>query len=73
MKEILNFIIENPATSVAVLTTALTSAVGVVSIIVKLTPTLADDNALLPIIKWLSKFVALNDDRDHKNVRKENI
>ncbi len=73
VKEILNFIIENPATSVAVLTTALTSAVGVVSIIVKLTPTLADDNALLPIIKWLSKFVALNDNRDHQSVRKENI
>ena len=73
VKEIVDFIIENPTVSAAILTTALTSAVGVVSIIVKLTPTLADDNALLPIIKWLSKFVALNDDRDHKSVRKENI
>jgi len=30
------------------------------SIIVRLTPTLKDDNLLLPIIKFVGKFVALN-------------
>ena len=29
------------------------------SIIVKITPTLKDDNILLPIIKWIGKFIAL--------------
>jgi hypothetical protein len=31
-----------------------------VSIIVKLTPTLSDDNILLGVIKFLSKYIALN-------------
>ena len=34
--------------------------IGVASIIVKLTPTLKDDNILLPIIKFVGKFIALN-------------
>lgn len=34
--------------------------IGVASIIVKLTPTLADDNVLLPIVKFIAKFIALN-------------
>jgi hypothetical protein len=34
--------------------------IGVASIIIKLTPTLKDDNILLPIIKFIGKFVALN-------------
>jgi hypothetical protein len=34
--------------------------IGLASIIVKLTPTLADDNALLPIIKFIGKFIALD-------------
>ena len=34
--------------------------IGAASIIVKLTPTLKDDNILLPIIKFIGKFVALN-------------
>jgi hypothetical protein len=34
--------------------------IGAASIIVKLTPTLKDDNILLPIIKFIGKFIALN-------------
>lgn len=34
--------------------------IGAASIIVKLTPTLKDDNILLPIVKFVGKFVALN-------------
>jgi len=36
------------------------AVIGLASIIVKLTPTLKDDNILLPIIKFISKFIALN-------------
>jgi len=36
------------------------SVIGVASIIVKLTPTLKDDNILLPIVKFLGKYIALN-------------
>lgn len=34
--------------------------IGAASIIVKLTPNLRDDNFLLPIIKFLGKYIALN-------------
>jgi hypothetical protein len=34
--------------------------IGVASIIVKLTPTLSDDNVLLPIVKFIGKYIALN-------------
>lgn len=34
--------------------------IGVASIIVKLTPTLADDNALKSIIRFVGKYIALN-------------
>ena len=37
-----------------------TGIVTVASIIVKLTPTLKDDDILLNIVKFLSKYVALN-------------
>lgn len=30
------------------------------SIIVKITPTLKDDNAILPIIKFIGKYIALD-------------
>ncbi len=36
------------------------ATIGVASIIVKLTPTLKDDNILLPIIKFIGKYIALN-------------
>jgi len=39
---------------------AITSIIGAVSIIVKLTPTLKDDNIWLPIVKFLGKYIALN-------------
>lgn len=38
----------------------LTSLVTITSIIVKLTPTLKDDNIWLPIVKFLGKYIALN-------------
>ena len=37
-----------------------TGIVTVASIIVKLTPTLKDDDVLLKIIKWIAKYLALN-------------
>lgn len=37
-----------------------TSLIGVASIIVRLTPTLKDDNILKGVIKFVGKFVALN-------------
>jgi len=42
----------------------ISGAIGMIvtgaSIIVKLTPTLKDDNAFLPIVKFIAKFIALN-------------
>ena len=40
--------------------TVIAAIIGTASVIVKLTPTLKDDNILLPIIKFLGKFIALN-------------
>ncbi len=37
-----------------------TSLVTVASIVVKLTPTLKDDDALKGVIKFIGKFIALN-------------
>jgi len=34
--------------------------IGIASLIVKITPTLKDDNFLLPIIKFIGKFIALD-------------
>ena len=39
---------------------AIAAIIGAASIIVRLTPTLKDDNILLPIVKFLGKFIALN-------------
>ena len=39
---------------------AYTSLVTVASIVVKLTPTLKDDDALKGVIKFIGKFIALN-------------
>jgi len=36
------------------------AVIGAASIIVKLTPTLKDDNVWLPIVKFLGKYIALN-------------
>jgi hypothetical protein len=40
------------------------------SIIVKITPTLKDDNILLGIIKFMSKYFALNRTVDDEAIRK---
>jgi hypothetical protein len=34
--------------------------VGIASIIVKVTPTLKDDNFFLPLVKFIGKFIALD-------------
>jgi hypothetical protein len=39
---------------------SIAAIIGFASIIVKLTPTLKDDNILLPIVKFVGKFIALN-------------
>ena len=39
---------------------AYVAVVGVASIIVKLTPTLKDDNALKGVMRFLGKYIALN-------------
>jgi len=39
---------------------AIAAIIGAASVLVKLTPTLKDDNFLLPIVKFVGKFVALN-------------
>ena len=44
--------------------------VAITSVIVKLTPTLSDDNFLLPIIKFISKYVCLNRQTKDDIIRK---
>ena len=39
---------------------AITAIIGAASIIVKMTPTLRDNNILLKVIKFLGKYIALN-------------
>jgi hypothetical protein len=34
--------------------------IAVASLIVRLTPTLKDDNFFLPFLKWIAKYLALN-------------
>jgi len=48
----------------------ITGIIAVASIIVKMTPTLSDDNILLGVIKFLSKYIALNRQADDTAVRK---
>ncbi len=50
---------------------AITSIVTGISIIVKLTPTLKDDDMWLPVIKFLSKYIALNRTVDDEEIRKQ--
>jgi len=42
------------------ITTIIAYAIAIASIIVKLTPTLKDDDALKGVIKFLGKYIALN-------------
>lgn len=53
--EILQWFQSNWVNIVAVYTALVTAA----SIIVKITPTLKDDTALLAVIKWIAKYIAL--------------
>jgi hypothetical protein len=39
---------------------AIAYAISLASIVVKLTPTLADDNALKAIVKFVGKYIALD-------------
>lgn len=45
--------------------------VAVASIIVRWTPTLRDDSALLAVVKFLGRYVALNRNVDDDEVRKQ--
>lgn len=51
------------------ITNIIAGIIATASIIVKLTPTLKDDNILLGIIKFLSKYIALNRTVDDNAVR----
>ncbi len=44
----------------AQIASAIAAIIGAASIIVKWTPTLKDDNILLPIVKFIGKYIALN-------------
>ena len=44
--------------------------VALVSVIVKLTPTLKDDSVWLPVVKFLGKYIALNRGIDDEALRK---
>lgn len=54
--EVIKWVLANKEQIILVIT----SVIGTASIIVKLTPTLKDDNILLPIVKFLGKYIALN-------------
>jgi hypothetical protein len=54
--EAFNWIMEN-WTDIA---QAIAAIIGAASLIVKITPTLADDNFLLPIVKFIGKWIALD-------------
>jgi len=47
----------------------ITSIIGVASIIVKLTPTIKDNEILEKIIKFLGKYIALNRSVDDNAIR----
>lgn len=49
------------------ITQVILSIIGAASVIVKLTPTLKDDDALLAIVKFLGKYIALNKTVDDAN------
>ena len=54
--EIINWVTTNYTTIIQLYL----AAIGVASIIVKLTPTLKDDTILKSIIKFVGKFIAIN-------------
>jgi hypothetical protein len=54
--ELINWITANWAG----IANAIAAVIGAASVVVQLTPTLKDDNFLLPIVKFLGKYIALN-------------
>ena len=50
-----------------------TALVTIASFIVKLTPTLNDDNALLAIVKFLGKYIALNRSTPDEAIRNDQL
>jgi hypothetical protein len=42
------------------ITTAIAYIIAIASIVVKLTPSIADDNALKGVIKFVGRYIALN-------------
>jgi hypothetical protein len=54
--EIVQWVIANKAA----VTEAILAIIGAASVIVKITPTLKDDNALKGIIKFIGRFIALD-------------
>ena len=56
ISEIINWGLNNPQE----VTELVLAVIGLASVVVKLTPTLKDDNILKPIIKFVGKFIALN-------------
>lgn len=49
----------------------ITGSVTVASLIVRLTPTLKDDSALLTIVKFLGRYIALNRSTDDEALRNQ--
>ena len=45
--------------------------IAIASIIVRLTPTLKDDNVLLPIVKWIGKYISLSRKTQDDVIRKK--
>ena len=64
---IINWVQSNWVTIVNIIT----STIGVASIIVKLTPTVKDNEILEQIIKFLGKFIALNRTVNDDEIRKQ--
>jgi hypothetical protein len=52
--------IENIVANWKTIAEAIAAIIGCASLLVKLTPTLKDDSFLLPIVKFIGKFIALN-------------
>jgi len=67
MMEIINWLQEHLGEILSVITGLVTIA----SIIVKWTPTLADDTFLLKVIKFLGRYIALNRNVDDEAIRDE--
>jgi hypothetical protein len=71
--DLINLISNNWETLVKIfqlLVGIVSSLIAIASVIVKFTPTLKDDAILLRVIKFLSKYIALNRTIDDDKIRK---